>query len=99
MGNLSVPSISIEVLGLLKGEGGQNDNICLLLVLYLCLQREGVKNLWKCAYVIYECLPRQWDRDSGPLQQVEVEEPVVQALSQDLGMKNFEFVWLEENYV
>ena len=42
---------------------------------------------------------KQWDRNSGPLQQVEVEEPVVQALSQDLGMKNFKFVWLEENHV
>ena len=50
-------------------------------------------------YVIYEYLPRQWDRDSAPLQQVEVEEPLVQALSQDLGMKILKFVWLEEQYV
>ena len=70
-------------------------------MLTLCLQRggKGVKNLRKYAYVIYKHLPRQWDRDSGPLQQVEVEEPVVQALSQDLGMKFFKFVWLEEHYV
>ena len=52
-------------------------------------------SMFKNKYVIYEYLSRQWDRDSGPLQQVEVEEPVVQALSQDLGMKNFKVEWLE----
>ena len=85
-------------------KGGQNDNVCLLLVKFSYAYRErgekkGVKNLWKYAYVIYKCLPRQWDRNSGPLQQVEVEEPVVQALSQDLGMKILKFVRLEEHYV
>ena len=78
----------------------KGDNVCLLLVQFSYAYRErgekkGVKNLWKYAYVIYKCLPRQWDRNSGPLQQVEVEEPVVQALSQDLGMKNFKVEWLE----
>merc|ERR1711971_1124760 len=41
--------------------------------------------------------PRQWDRDSGPLQQVEVEEPVVQALSQDLGEDSDEQAQLFNN--
>ena len=38
---------------------------------------------------------RQWDRNSGPLQQVKVEKPVVLALSRDLGMKNFKIACLE----
>ena len=39
---------------------------------------------------------KQWDRNSGPLQQVKVEKPVVEALSQDLGIKDFKISWLEE---
>ena len=38
---------------------------------------------------------KQWDRNSGPLQQVKVEKPVVLALSRDLGMKNFKIACLE----
>ena len=37
---------------------------------------------------------KQWDRNSGPLQRVKVEKPVVQALSRNLGMKNFKIAWL-----
>ena len=70
----------------------------LALVLYLCLQRGeegegGKKSVKMCLRNIWMSPLRQWDRDSGPLQQVEVEEPVVQAFSQDLGMKNFKVGW------
>ena len=42
------------------GRGLENDNFCLLFLLYLWLHRgEEVKNVWKCAYVIYERLQSQ----------------------------------------
>ena len=41
MGNLSVSSISIEVLGLLKGGGGQNDNVLLTFSTVFMLTEEG----------------------------------------------------------
>ena len=40
---------------------------------------------------------RQWDRNSGPLQRVKVEKPVVQAHSRNLGMKNFKIGRLSLN--
>ena len=42
---------------------------------------------------------RQWDRNSGPLQQVKVEKPVVLALSRDLGMKNFKIAFWNWNWL
>ena len=38
--------------------GSEYHNLCLLLVLCLCLHL-GIKKVWKCAYVIYEWIQRE----------------------------------------